>query len=93
MPECPDYFEFPEVKAIIQRPPEEIVDQTSFELIPSLLPGLIEAWRERIHEELYALIKDSDPTSTVDGRGGVISCHYSIHLRDLHADLSRPFRI
>ncbi|KAK0222725.1 hypothetical protein EDD85DRAFT_253369 [Armillaria nabsnona] len=68
MPECPDYFEFPEVKAIIQRPPEEIVDQTSFELIPSLLPGLIEAWRERIHEELYALIKDSDPTSTVDGR-------------------------
>ncbi|KAK0471570.1 hypothetical protein IW261DRAFT_1571862 [Armillaria novae-zelandiae] len=67
MPECPDYFEFPEVKAIIHRPPEEIVDQTSFELIPSLLPGLIEAWRERIHEELYALIKDSDPTSTVDG--------------------------
>ncbi|KAK0196188.1 hypothetical protein F5146DRAFT_319327 [Armillaria mellea] len=71
MPECLDYFSFPEVKAIIHRPPEEIIDQTSFELIPSLLPGLIEAWRKRIHEELYALIKDSDPTSTVDGREGL----------------------
>ncbi|KAK0226708.1 hypothetical protein IW262DRAFT_784144 [Armillaria fumosa] len=71
MPESPDYFEFPEVKAIIHRPPEEIVDQTSFELIPSLLPGLIGAWRERIHEELHALIKDSDPTSTVDGMEGL----------------------
>ncbi|KAK0493217.1 hypothetical protein EDD18DRAFT_1333937 [Armillaria luteobubalina] len=70
MPGCPDYFEFPEVTAIIHRSPENIVDQTSFEPIPSLLPGLVEAWCEWIHEELY-LIKDSDPTSTVDGLEGL----------------------
>ncbi|KAK0448929.1 uncharacterized protein EV420DRAFT_1711200 [Desarmillaria tabescens] len=97
MPECPDYFEFPDVRAIIHRPPEETIDHTSFEHIPPLLPDLIEAWRDRVHEELYALIKDSDPTSTIDEREAlhlattIFTCETCTHiyhdLSDSNSDL------
>ncbi len=79
MPECPDYFEFPPVKAIIERPSEETVDDASFDQIPAILPALITSWREHIDADIQTLLKDSalaemDTTKALRSAMTLFSC-------------------
>ncbi|KAF9005763.1 hypothetical protein BDZ89DRAFT_1168857 [Hymenopellis radicata] len=79
MPECPDYFEFPPVKAIIERPSEETVDEASFAQIPAVLPALITSWREHIDADIHALLRDSalsemDTTKALRSAMTLFSC-------------------
>ncbi|KAG6335460.1 hypothetical protein ID866_3634 [Astraeus odoratus] len=59
MPEPVDFFAFPEVDTIIERPTEEEVTGSSFAGVVARMDELITQWRSRCHDTLLEQFKDA----------------------------------
>ncbi|KDQ62855.1 hypothetical protein JAAARDRAFT_188497 [Jaapia argillacea MUCL 33604] len=75
-PGPPDFCGLPEVKAIVDRPSESVVNEGSFTDIVAALPELIEGWRGSLHRQLVNRIVAQQEGRLKDP---VSSSHYRLY--------------